>query len=364
MTTSDYINNILRILLYPFSVLYGLITWIRNILYDKNILTEIHFDIPTIAVGNLSVGGTGKTPHIEYLIRLLQTQYYVATLSRGYNRSTKGYLFADEKATAITIGDEPMQFHRQFPDIAVGVGERRGLALPQLLMDAPDTEVVLLDDAFQHRSVRPGVNIMITDYNRLFTKDYIVPFGRLRESRKGYIRADCIIVSKCPTDISADTRQKIRKEINPFTHQQLYFTSLLYNSCYHFLTGEKEPILPGTGIIVACGIANPRPILQYLNTLSKEVRLLRFPDHYYFNLNDLEKMKDGLSQLVSPYKMIITTEKDAVRLRLLEKNISNLHLPLYILPMKVYFLFDEGETFNRYIFDYVTEARAKQFTDS
>lgn len=363
MSVSDYINKPLRILLFPFSLLYGVITWIRNKLYDRGILTEINFDIPTIAVGNLSVGGTGKTPHIEYLIRLLQQHYYVATLSRGFNRTTKGYLFADETATALTIGDEPMQFYHEFPDIAVGVGERRGLALPQLLMDAPDTEVVLLDDAFQHRSIKPGLNLMITEYNRLFTKDFIVPFGRLRESRQGYARADGIIVSKCPPDMNAGTRQKIRKEINPMAHQQLYFTALKYGSCYHFLTDEKETILPGTGIMVACGIANPQPLLEYLLMQSKEVKLLRFPDHYYYREDDLDKMQDGLSQLASSYKMIVTTEKDAVRLRLLEEKIAVMKLPLFVIPMNVYFLFDEGETFNQYIFEYINGARAKQYDE-
>ncbi len=363
MSVTDYINKTLRILLYPFSLLYGVITWIRNKLYDRGILTEIHFDIPTIAVGNLSVGGTGKTPHIEYLIRLLQQHYNVATLSRGYNRTTRGYLFAGEEATALTIGDEPMQFHHQFPDIAVGVGERRGLALPQLLMDAPDTEVVLLDDAFQHRSIKPGLNIMITEYNRLFTKDFIVPFGRLRESRKGYARADCMIVSKCPPLMNAETRQSIRKEINPMSHQQLYFTALRYGTCYHFLTGEKEVILPGTGIMAACGVANPQPLLEYLLTLSKEVKLLRFPDHYYFSEDDLDKMQDGLSQLSSSFKMIITTEKDAVRLRLLEDKIAARRLPLYVMPMNVFFLFNEAGTFDQYIFEYINNARAKQYNN-
>ncbi|HEX5554968.1 MAG TPA: tetraacyldisaccharide 4'-kinase [Chitinophagaceae bacterium] len=361
MISTNNINKVLRLLLFPFSLVYGIITWIRNRLYDKGVLTEIEFDIPTIAVGNLSVGGTGKTPHVEYLIRLLREQFYVATLSRGYNRNTNGYLFADEHATALSIGDEPMQFYRNFPDIAVGVGERRGLALPQLLMDAPDTEVVLLDDAFQHRSIKPGLNIMITEYQRLFTRDHIVPFGRLRESREGYARADCIIVSKCPRTISGREKQKIRREINPLTHQKLFFTTLGYGRCYNFMTGEPEHILPHSGIIAACGIANPQPFLEYLLTKTDEVKLLRFPDHYYFSLNDLEKMQDGLSQLSSGYKMIVTTEKDAVRLRLHQDRIAAMGLPLYVIPLRIAFLFNEGELFNQYIFDYINNARSAQF---
>jgi tetraacyldisaccharide 4'-kinase len=299
---------------------------------------------------------------VEYLIRLLQDQFYVAALSRGYNRNTKGYLFADEHSTALTIGDEPMQFYSKFPDIAIGVGERRALALPQLLMDAPDTEVVLLDDAFQHRSIKPGFNIMITEYQRLFTRDHIVPFGRLRESRKGYKRADCIIVSKCPEGTGEEERRRIEDEIKPLPHQKLFFTTLGYGRCYHFLTGEPEYLLPRTGIIAACGIANPQPLLQYLLTKTEEVKLLRFPDHYYFSNNDLEKMKDGLSQLSSGYKMIITTEKDAVRLQLLRDKIEDMQLPLYVLPLRISFLFGGEELFNQTIFDYINHTRSIQFS--
>lgn len=355
------INKILRLSLYPFSLLYGVIVWGRNRMYDRGLFSEILFDLPTIAVGNLSVGGTGKTPHVEYLIRLLQEDFFVATLSRGYNRNSRGYLFADENATALTIGDEPMQFYEKFPDIAVGVGERRALALPQLLMDAPDTEIVLLDDAFQHRSVKPGINIMITEYNRLFTRDHIVPFGRLRESRKGYKRADCIIVSKCPGDMGRIEKQKLKKEINPLPHQKLFFTTLKYGMCYDFLTGESEYILPHTGIMVACGIGNPQPLLEYLLTKTEEVKLLRFPDHYYYTSTDLDKMLDGLSQLSCEHKMIITTEKDAVRLRLLQQKIVQKKLPLYIIPLNVSFLFGEKELFDQFVIDYILQARSEQF---
>lgn len=361
MLVQDRINQFLRILLYPFSILYGVITWIRNRLYDKGILTEIEFDIPTIAVGNLSVGGTGKTPHVEYLISLLQEHFFVATLSRGYNRNTKGYLFAGEGVTALTLGDEPMLFYTRFPDIAVSVGERRALALPQLLMDAPDTEVVLLDDAFQHRSVKPGLNIMISEYQRLFTRDHIVPFGRLRESRQGYRRADCLIVSKCPKDMGVAEKEALTREIAPQPGQRLFFSAMRYGRCYDFLTGEPEHLLPHTGIVVACGIADPRPLTDYLLTRTEEVKLLRFPDHHYFTGDDLEKMEDGLRQLRSDYKMIITTEKDAVRLRLLRDRIKAMRLPIYVLPMRVVFLFSEGEAFDRYVMDYVYDARAAQY---
>lgn len=350
----------MRLLLYPLSVLYGVITWARNRLYDRGVLTEIEFDIPTIAVGNLSVGGTGKTPHVEYLIRLLGRSYRVATLSRGYNRSTRGYLFADEEATALTVGDEPMLFHLHY-DVAVGVGERRALALPQLLMDAPDTEVVLLDDAFQHRSIKPGLNIMVTDYGRLFSRDHIVPFGRLRESRAGYRRADCIIVSKCPAGMTAAEAAALRQEIRPLPRQRLFFTRLRYGPCTALVSGEKEAILPDTRIMLACGIANPGPLMEYLRTLSTDVRLLRFPDHHYYDTVDLDKMEDGLSQLGQGYRMIVTTEKDAVRLALLEREIVSRRLPLYVIPLEIAFLFGDREGFDDYILDFVYHARMAQF---
>lgn len=360
MTDSNHINKFLRLLLYPLSLLYGVITWARNRLYDQGVLTEIEFDMPTIAVGNLSVGGTGKTPHVEYLIRLLSSHYQVATLSRGYNRETRGYLFADDNATARTIGDEPMLFHLHY-DVRVGVGERRALALPQLLMDAPDTEVILLDDAFQHRSIKPGLNIMVTEYSHLFTRDHIVPFGRLRESRKGYQRADCLIVSKCPAHMDSAERQRLVAEIRPQPHQRIFFTRLKYGSCYEMLTGEKEHILPDTKVILACGIADPTSLWDYLRTMTRDVRLLRFPDHHYFSSDDLGLMEDGLSQLGDGFKMIITTEKDAVRLALLEDEIVSRKLSVYVVPLEIGFLSGEKETFDEYIFNFVNQARIAQF---
>ncbi len=356
-----YINDIFRLLLYPFSVLYGLITWLRNRFYDQGILSEIEFDIPTIAVGNLSVGGTGKTPHVEYLIRLLGNEYYVATLSRGYNRKTKGYLIAGEEATAYTIGDEPMQFYKKFPDIAVSVGEERALALPQLLMDAPDTEVVILDDAFQHRSIKPGINIMVTDYNKLFTRDYVVPFGRLRESRKGYRRADCIIVSKCPRNLTVREKKKIIAEIQPLPHQEIFFTAIRYGRCYHYIGGETEDLLPDTGVIVACGIANPQPLLEELKTRVGELKLLRFPDHHFYSEGDLTKMEDAISQLNSDYRIIVTTEKDAARLDLFKEKIEKIQLPLTVISLHIYFLFKERARFDRYVLDYMSDALAEQY---
>lgn len=345
----------LKILLYPFSLLYGLVMWVRNRFYDTNVLTAVEFDLPVVAVGNLSVGGTGKTPHVEHLIRILKDKYRVATLSRGYNRRSSGYLLADAASTAAQLGDEPMQFHRKFPDIAVCVGEERMLAIPQLLGERPETEVILLDDAFQHRSVKPGMNILITEYSRRFTKDHVVPFGRLREGRKGYERANCIIVSKCPPQLSVTEKAAIRQEIKPLPHQQLFFTSLKYGELYDMFSGNPVTAPADTTVLLVCGIARPEPLLQQLKESYKNVFLLPFPDHYYYSVPDLEKINRELSNLPGSHKLVVTTEKDAVRLQLLEDRLRPMNIPIAVMPVEISFLYEEGESFNNYIFTYVDQ---------
>ncbi|UCJ09182.1 tetraacyldisaccharide 4'-kinase [Chitinophaga pendula] len=344
----------LKILLYPFSMLYGLIMWIRNRLYDNGALTAVEFEIPTIAVGNLSVGGTGKTPHVEYLIRLLKQFMPIATLSRGYNRRTKGFVLAGPNTTAAEIGDEPMQFHQKFPDISVCVGEERMLAIPELLGERPYIATVLLDDAFQHRSIKPGLNIMLTDYSRLFTRDHIVPFGRLREGRNGYHRADCIIVSKCPPTLSTADQAALRKEIAPLPHQQLFFTSLQYGQQYPMLPlASLPPVSADTTILLVCGIARPEPLVQHLKENYRQVFLLPFADHHYYTNGDLEKIQRELEDLPGQQKLIVTTEKDAVRLSLLQEQITARNWQIAIIPVEISFLFDEQVSFNNYIFDYI-----------
>ncbi|WP_291907033.1 tetraacyldisaccharide 4'-kinase [Chitinophaga sp. CB10] len=343
----------LSVLLYPFSLLYGLVMWVRNKLYDRGLLTAVEFDIPTIAAGNLSVGGTGKTPHVEYLIRLLKQHYQVATLSRGYNRRTSGYILADATTTASEIGDEPMQFHQKYPDIHVAVGEERMLAIPQLLMDEPGTQVVLLDDAFQHRSIKPGMNILITEYGRRFTKDHVVPFGRLREGRKGYQRANCIIVSKCPPDLSLAEKAAIEKEIAPLPHQQVFFTTLQYGAMYDLMTQEPVNIPGDATVLLACGIARPEPLLDKLRSSFSQVYLLSFPDHYYYSEKDIAKIIRERDGLPGNKKMVVTTEKDAVRLHLLQKNLTEQNMQMAVMPVEIAFLFDGAERFNNFIFDYV-----------
>lgn len=346
----------LKFLLYPFSLLYGLVMWLRNRLYDSGTLTAVSFDIPMIAVGNLSVGGTGKTPHVEYLIRLLKDRFSVATLSRGYNRRTRGFFLANEDSTAAQLGDEPMQFHQKFPEISVCVGEERMLAVPELLRERQDTQVILLDDAFQHRSIKPGRNILVTEYNRPFTRDHVVPFGRLREGRKGYERADIIIVSKCPANMPAAEKQAMEREIAPLPHQQLFFTSLQYGQLYDMLSGAPVAVTPEAAILLVCGIARPAPLVQHLKEQYKEVFLLPFPDHYYYSNSDLEKIERELKGLPGTEKLVVTTEKDAVRLHLLQARLEQLNLQMAVIPVEISFLFGEGNSFNNYIFDYIEGA--------
>src|SRR6201991_3119222 len=236
----------IRILLFPVSLFYAVVVKMRNWCFDKKILSSTAFNLPIICVGNLAVGGTGKSPMVELLIRTLRSKFEIAVLSRGYKRKTRGYALANESTTALDIGDEPMQFHQKFPDVAVAVGEERIVAIPQLLHDRPDTKVIILDDAFQHRSVRPGMNILLTDYSNLFTRDWWLPSGDLRDAPSSYKRADLIIVTKCPEDLRENERQSITQEIAPLPHQQVFFSSIQYGFPYHI----TEKVVDGPEAVV------------------------------------------------------------------------------------------------------------------
>ena len=248
-----------RYLLVPLSFIYGAIIWLRNWLYDKKIFNSATFNFPIICVGNLATGGTGKTPMTEYLIRLLKNDYKTATLSRGYKRKTKGFAIADEDTTALEIGDEPMQFHQKFPDIVVAVGEERLFAIPQILHQRPETQVIILDDAFQHRQVTAGLNIILTDYSNLYTRDLMLPAGDLRDVRSSSKRADIIIVTKCKQDISESERQSVIAEIDPAENQTVYFTTIVYDNPYHLFNKEEITVTRDHAILLVCGIANPKP---------------------------------------------------------------------------------------------------------
>ncbi|MEO6221523.1 MAG: tetraacyldisaccharide 4'-kinase [Ginsengibacter sp.] len=340
-----------RYILFPFSIMYAFIIWFRNKLFDKNILRSASFNFPIICVGNLAVGGTGKTPMTEYLVRLLEKNFKVATLSRGYKRKTKGFAIAEENTSAIDIGDEPMQLHKKFPDITVAVAEERVVGIPQLLHAKPKTNVIILDDAFQHREVRAGLNILLTDYENLYTRDFILPAGDLRDVKSSSKRAHIVIVTKCVSHLSDEEKEKIIKELSPLPHQKIYFTKIGYGSPYHLFTKKTKFLEPETNVLLVCGIANPKPIQNILTAYSASYELLFFKDHHIFTIDDLEEIKKQFAMIESQNKIILTTEKDGVRLTKYERELKL--LPIYILPMQHKFLFGNDNEFEKIIFDFV-----------
>jgi tetraacyldisaccharide 4'-kinase len=341
-----------RVLLLPFALVYGFIIIIRNWLYDKNYLKSAQFNFPLICVGNLAVGGTGKSPMVEYLVQLLKLHFKTATLSRGYKRKTKGYALANVNTTALEIGDEPMQFHIKFPDVAVAVGEERIVAIPQLLHDVPDLQVIILDDAFQHREVRAGLNIILTEYSNIYTNDIFLPTGDLRDQRGSAKRADIIIVTKCPTNISQDKKYKLLRSIKPKPHQRVFFTTIDYGTPYHIYNKQDEWILtPNDEVLLVCGIANPKPLKEYLLNTVHTYYQKDYSDHHIFNIDDLNEIKERFNNIRSNRKLIITTEKDAVRLMKFSDELKD--IPLYVLPVKPAFLFDDTTVFNNLMIDFV-----------
>jgi tetraacyldisaccharide 4'-kinase len=281
----------------------------------------------------------------EYLVTVLSNDFKTATLSRGYKRKTKGFAIADESTTAIHIGDEPMQFHRKFPDLTVAVGEERLVAIPQLLHARPGTEVIILDDAFQHRQVRAGFNIVLTDYRNLYTRDLILPAGDLRDVKSSIKRAQTIIVTKCRPDLSGEEKEQITREINPGTNQRLYFTEIVYHTPYQLFTRENRNILPTTDILLLTGIANPKPLKEFLTSNVQSYDMLRYPDHHIFSSDDLKDIIKQFERIESADKVILTTEKDGVRLEKFSRELS--HFPIYVLPIKHRFLFDGDQQFQQ-----------------
>ncbi len=340
-----------RFILLPLSVLYGFIIWLRNKLYDINIFKSASFNFPIICVGNLAIGGTGKTPMVEYLIRLLKENYKTATMSRGYKRKTKGFAIADKNTTALDIGDEPMQFYKKFPDITVSVAEDRLASIPQLLHDKPATKVIILDDAFQHRQVKAGLNILLTEYRDLFTRDFILPAGNLRDIKASYKRADIIIVTKCKSHLTEEEKDNLTDEIKPLPHQKIFFTKIEYGSPYHLFNKNEKFLSPDTNILLICGIANPKPIKEILNTYAATYDMMRFRDHHIFTIDDLRDIKDQFEKIDSENKIILTTEKDGVRLAKFESELKD--FPVYVFPIRHKILFGEEEQFNNNIIDFI-----------
>ncbi len=339
---------LLRILLFPFSLLYYLITQIRNRLYDLKFTPSVKFDLPVICVGNLTVGGTGKTPMIEHLIRMLQNNYKVATLSRGYARQTKGIIIAAASDNARTLGDEPFQFYSKFGKrITVAVGEERALAIPTILQEHPETQIILLDDGFQHRKVTPGFSVLLTDYFRPFYKDFLLPSGRLRESRGSANRADVIVVTKCPLEISEDEMISIEKSIRNYAEKPVFFTNIRYGRPTPFLNTSSSPTQE---VVLVTGIGNPKPLVTFVKQNYTLLKHIAFNDHHTYTEHDIESLivlRNGNANL-----SFITTEKDKVKLDVPQFQDLVKGLPLFYIPIEVDFI-KGGKDFDEIVLNMV-----------
>ncbi len=337
--------------MFPFALLYTAAVWVRNFLFDKNILKSTGFNFPIICVGNLAVGGTGKTPMVEYLVNILQDNFNTATLSRGYKRKTKGFAIAGNSSTALDIGDEPMQFHLKFKNLTVAVGEERLVAIPQLLHGRPQTDVIILDDAFQHRQVKAGLNILLTECGNRYSRDLMMPSGDLRDLRKSSSRAQIIIVTKCKANLNLQEKAAIKKELKLLPAQKLFFTEMIYGQPCHIFSGEQTTLHAATDVLLITGIANPRALKSFLAKHVNSFDMLRYPDHHIFNSGDLKDIQKHFEKLPPQNRIIITTEKDAVRLKKFEKELAS--YPIFAQPVKHHFLFDEAAGFNDLITDFV-----------
>jgi tetraacyldisaccharide 4'-kinase len=355
---SDLFLKSFRILLLPFSIIIWVVILIRNWLYDKKIIRSADFGLPLICVGNLAVGGTGKSPMVEYILSHHKDQFRLATLSRGYKRKTKGYALANEKSTAIDIGDEPMAFHKKFPGVPVAVGEERIFAIPQLLHDRPGIEAILLDDAFQHRAIRAGLNILLTDYHNLYTRDFFLPTGDLRDLRRSAKRAEVIVVTKCPPELHEKEREKIIKELKPLPHQKVFFTTIDYGSPYHVTKNTFTYITAQTEVLLVTGIANPQLLKKYLEERIFSYQMMHFNDHHIFSIDDWKEITARFEKMQSGEKIILTTEKDAMRLLKFEQELTE--LPFYVMPIEHRFLFGGGTECDSIVAKFIKEFKQPQ----
>ena len=349
----------MRILLLPFAWIYGALILIRNFFYDKGWLRSFEFDYPVILVGNLSTGGTGKTPHVEYLLRLLMPDYKIATLSRGYKRKMKGYGLATELSLVEDIGDEPKLYKQKYPDAEVAVSEKRVIGIYYLLNDEPDVKVVILDDGMQHRRLKAGLQILLTQYNKLFTDDHMLPAGNLREPASGKKRAHIIIVTKCPESLTASEKNKIKEKIDPKENQKVFFTTQQHGNLYPLFEDQKiKTVGDAAGAVMVTGIAGNKEMRNYLNTKFNTLKNISFGDHHYYTDDNIKFI-----QLRSEGKIIITTEKDAMRLMEKKETIMKHDLSIFVLPIEIKFL-DEKELFSNLLNQYIKSYSAGDATEN
>ena len=343
--------------LLPFSWIYGLGVWFRNQLFDIGILKSKDYKIPVIAVGNITVGGAGKTPHVEYLIRLLKDKVKVAVLSRGYKRKSKGFVLADMNSTVEEIGDEPYQMKKKFPDIDVAVDKNRqeGIELLTNNTTAKDIDVIILDDAYQHRYVKPGINILLVDYHRLLLYDKLLPAGRLREPKESTVRADMVIITKCPTELKPMDYRVITRAMNLYPYQTLLFSTLKYGKLIPVYSGDEQTLdslNKEVNVLLLTGIASPKQMVIDLKPYAKEIVPLTFRDHHQFSHKDIVKINEKYSSMPSP-KIIVTTEKDMTRLINKDGFSEEVKQNMFMLPIEIEIQLGQEEIFNQKIISYV-----------
>jgi len=349
-----------KVILIPFSWLYGLVIWIRNSLYDNGFLKSSGFNLPLISVGNITVGGTGKTPHVEYLVELLNTELSVATLSRGYKRKTRDFRIASAKSNVREIGDEPLQIHKRYPGITVAVDRKRVHGVKMLMKQTPPVEVILMDDAYQHRSIKPGFSILLIDYARPIDRDRLLPAGMLREPSSNLNRANVILVTRSPERIKPIEFREYVNRHGLSIGQHLYFTTMRY--------GDLSPVYPDTtvrdaawfkervgSILILSGIANPRPLRQYARSINTNLSELSFPDHHEYSGKDMEKISRAFEEQKKIHQevLVLTTEKDAMRLRDHQCE-PELRDAMHAVRIHVHFLNDDKDEFDRQILNYVS----------
>ncbi len=337
------------LLLYPISKIYGVVMAVRNKMFDYGILKQQEFDIPIVVVGNIAMGGTGKTPHVEYIVESLLGKYNIGVLSRGYRRATKGFVLASPQSRPEDIGDESYQIYRKFgPDITVAVCEKRAEGIRQMREINPALNMIILDDAFQHRYVKPSVSVILTEYNRPVFNDKILPYGRLRESARALNRADMVVVTKCPVDMKPMHYRLFEENLKLFPFQKLYFSRYNYGHLVPIFPDEVTDIpaldnlRANNSILVITGVANPKPFVRFLRRNKAKVKLKRFTDHHNFTASDMEEIARLFDELPSANKFIVTTEKDAVRILNNPYFHHRLKKSIFYVPIKVEFI-DRGE---------------------
>ena len=352
-------NIILKILLFPFSLIYGFFSSINGMFYDYGVLASIKFTLPVINVGNLTVGGTGKTPHTEYLINLLNPFIKLAVLSRGYKRKTRGFKTVTLNDNVKSVGDEPLLYKKKYNNLNVFVAESRVEGISQMIMDVPDIQTVLLDDAFQHRAIDPALNILLTEYEFPFFDDFYLPTGRLREWKSGYKRADIIIVTKCPTDLNENDRNDFIQKINPLKNQKIFFSNYNYfNPYFLYNANQRINLEKDVSVILVSALASTSYLTSYLEDKIHDFHSLEYTDHHEFSFDEMEYFKKVFDGFQNKKKIILTTEKDAMRLDMHRDFIIKNKLPIYVLPVSVDFLFNQRDEFNETIKSFLLEFKS------